>query len=264
MRIVRSATLLFLAILWLPTSLCHAEDVQTISLTILCDNYVQDERFAAEWGFSCVVLGLERTILFDTGGSEGSIRANLALVGIEPGEIDAIAFSHAHSDHTAGLPFLYPLPASAQVFVPSWFPSSWWRAIEAQAATTVVPAEATAICPDAFLTGPVFGAAVEEALCLRTRVGLVVITGCAHPGIVRMVETARTLFPGEPIALVIGGFHLLQESEASIRAMALSLLDLGVARVAPTHCSGDLARTVFREVFGGNSIEAGAGLTVSL
>jgi len=54
-----------------------AQDVQSVSLTILCDNYVHDPSFQAEWGFSCLVTGLEKTILFDVGGSPGSSTANL-------------------------------------------------------------------------------------------------------------------------------------------------------------------------------------------
>jgi metal-dependent hydrolase (beta-lactamase superfamily II) len=47
------------------------------------------------------------------------------------------------------------------------------------------------------------------------------------------------------------------------RAIARRLLDLGVAGIAPTHCSGDLARAVFRDVFGANCVNAGAGLVLT-
>jgi len=238
---------------------CSAEDLQSITLTILCDNDVHDSSFQAEWGFSCLVTGLEKTILFDVGGPQYSIRANLRIAGIDLASIDAIAFSHAHGDHVDGLQSLLPLPPTISLYVPAWFPSAWKRAAEAQASTIPVTGP-TEICANALLTGPVFGAYTEEALCVRTPSGIVVITGCAHPGIVKIVEAAKALFPGETVALVIGGFHLWQESEAAIRAIAQRLLALGVVRIAPTHCSGDLARAVFREVFGANYIDAGVGL----
>jgi len=243
---------------------CPAEDIQTVSLTIVCDNYVHEESLELEWGFSCVVAGLEKTILFDVGGSQCSIRANLQAVGIDLSSIDAMAFSHAHADHIGGFECLLPLPSAISVYVPSWFPSEWKRGVEAQAASTIAVAGRTEICSHAVLTGPVYGAVTEEALCLRTSSGIVVITGCAHPGIVRMVQTAQSLFPGETIALVLGGFHLVEQSEAAIRATAQRLLDLGVVKVAPTHCSGDLARAVFRDVFGANYVEAGVGLVLTL
>lgn len=79
-----------------------------------------------------------------------------------------------------------------------------------------------------------------------------------------MVEAARARFPGETVALLMGGFHLLQSDESPLRAIAQRLVGLGVEKVAPTHCSGDLARAVFRDVFGTNCVEAGVGLTVAL
>jgi 7,8-dihydropterin-6-yl-methyl-4-(beta-D-ribofuranosyl)aminobenzene 5'-phosphate synthase len=243
--------------------LCLAQDARSVTLTILCDNDVHDAGFQAEWGFSCLVRGLEKTILFDVGGPQYSIRANLRIAGIDLASIDAIAFSHAHGDHVDGLQSLLPLPPTISLYVPAWFPSAWKRAAEAQASTIPVTGP-TEICADAVLTGPVFGAYTEEALCVHTPSGIVVITGCAHPGIVKIVEATKALFPGETIVLVLGGFHLGQESEAAIRAIAQRLLELGVVRIAPTHCSGDLARAVFRDVFGLNYIEAGVGLVLEL
>ncbi|MEN6368808.1 MAG: MBL fold metallo-hydrolase [Thermotogota bacterium] len=243
--------------------LCLAQDARSVTLTILCDNYVHDAAFQSEWGFSCLVSGLDKTILFDVGGPLCSIRANLKAAEVEFSTIGVLTFSHPHPDHVAGLPCLFPLPSAMSLFVPSWFPTSWEQQLAAQAAAAIPVTGPTEICPNALLTGPIFGSVTEEALCVRTSSGIVVITGCAHPGIVKMVEAAKSLFPGEAIALVIGGFHLVEESEAAVRSIAQQLLALGVVKVAPTHCSGDVARAVFREVFGANYIEAGVGLVLT-
>jgi 7,8-dihydropterin-6-yl-methyl-4-(beta-D-ribofuranosyl)aminobenzene 5'-phosphate synthase len=243
---------------------CLPQDAQSVSLAILCDNYAHDPRFQAEWGFSCLVAGLEKTILFDAGGAEGSVRQNLATAGIDLSSIGALVFSHSHTDHIAGLPALFPLPATTAVFEPAWFASSWKRTVEAQPSAVVPVTGPTEICPGAVLTGPVFGLVTEEALCVRTASGLVVIVGCAHPGIVKMVEAVQALFPGGTIALVIGGLHLAGESAAAVRVIAQQLFDLGVVKVAPTHCSGDVARLVFGDVFGENYVDAGVGLVLTL
>ncbi len=254
---------LLISVMVVAPQLCRADGVQSVSLTILCDNYVHDAAFQSEWGFSCLVSGLEKTILFDVGGPLCSIRVNLKVAGVEFSTIGALTFSHPHSDHVAGLPCLFPLPSAMSLFVPSWFPTSWKQQLAAQAAAAIPVTGPTEICPNALLTGPIFGSVTEEALCVRKSSGIVVITGCAHPGIVKMVEAAKSLFPGEAIALVIGGFHLVEESEAAVRSIAQQLLALGVVKVAPTHCSGDVARAVFREVFGANYIEAGVGLVLT-
>jgi len=261
----RAFALAFLLVLAPAVSwFCLAQDAQSVSLTILSDNYVHNAGFRAEWGFSCLVTGLEKTVLFDVGGPQYSIRAKLRTAEVSLSSIDVIAFSHAHGDHVDGLQSLLPLPPTISVYVPAWFPSAWKRAAEDQAAFTIPVTGPIEICANALLTGPIFGSVTEEALCVRTPSGIVAITGCAHPGVVKMVETAKSLFPSETIALVIGGFHLVEESEATIRSIAQRLLDLGVVKVAPTHCSGDLARSVFREVFGANYIEAGVGLVLEL
>ena len=55
----------------------------------------------------------------------------------------------------------------------------------------------------------------EQALVIQTEQGLVVITGCAHPGIVAILEQAQSLFE-ESVYMVMGGFHLGSMSEAEI------------------------------------------------
>ena len=64
--------------------------------------------------------------------------------------------------------------------------------------------------------------------------------------------------------MVIGGFHLGGESRGEIGSIIEELKDLGVEKIAPCHCSGDLARSMFKEAFGNNYIEAGVGAVIEI
>jgi 7,8-dihydropterin-6-yl-methyl-4-(beta-D-ribofuranosyl)aminobenzene 5'-phosphate synthase len=98
----------------------------------------------------------------------------------------------------------------------------------------------------------------EQALLLRTCEGLVVITGCAHPGIAAMVQQAREV-GRDDIYLVVGGFHLGGASAAAVRQICATFRELGVQNVAPCHCTGEQARGIFAREFGQNCMRAGVG-----
>jgi len=97
----------------------------------------------------------------------------------------------------------------------------------------------------------------ELSLALVTSKGIVLVTGCSHSGIEAIVRKTRDTV-GKDIQLVIGGFHLLPNSAAEIRQLALTMKnDLGVRRVAPAHCTGMLAFQIFREIYGNDFVPAG-------
>ena len=103
-----------------------------------------------------------------------------------------------------------------------------------------------------YTTGVLGGGIPEQALVIATSKGHVVLTGCAHPGIVRIVETAQKLYGGD-IHLVMGGFHHPPPSAAT------RLHELGVRCAGPSHCTGDKAISAFEKVFGDGFVRSGAG-----
>ena len=120
------------------------------------------------------------------------------------------------------------------------------------------------IAPGVFSTGEVPGIykgspMPEQALMIESERGLTVITGCSHPGIVAMVKAAHECFPNPSLRLVLGGFHLRDQAPAAVRAVAEELRAMGVERIAPTHCTGDRAVAVFKEVFGEDFVPVAAG-----
>jgi 7,8-dihydropterin-6-yl-methyl-4-(beta-D-ribofuranosyl)aminobenzene 5'-phosphate synthase len=92
--------------------------------------------------------------------------------------------------------------------------------------------------------------------------GLVVVVGCSHPGILAMLDQVKKQ-TGRPIALVIGGFHLLGDSRDEVRRIATAMKAMSGRRVSATHCTGGAAEAVFRDVFGENYVDAGAGAVIN-
>jgi 7,8-dihydropterin-6-yl-methyl-4-(beta-D-ribofuranosyl)aminobenzene 5'-phosphate synthase len=99
------------------------------------------------------------------------------------------------------------------------------------------------------LTGELGEKIVEQSLIVEGEKGPVLITGCAHPGIVEIARSA-TKIVGKPLQLVLGGFHLYGKVAAEVEEIAASLKELNVKRVAPCHCTGPKAMKVLKESFG--------------
>jgi 7,8-dihydropterin-6-yl-methyl-4-(beta-D-ribofuranosyl)aminobenzene 5'-phosphate synthase len=233
-----------------------------VTLTVVYDNngptsdaVPTDPALRTGWGFACLVERGDDLLLFDTGGDAGILRNNLAALGVDATDIDVLVLSHYHSDHTGGIDALLDAGATPTVFVPASFPSSFTAQLAARTEVLEVtgPAE---LLPGIRTTGEMGSAIIEQSLVIETPEGLVVVTGCAHPGIVDIVRRAAE---SGHVALVIGGFHLKEAGTAAIDDVITDLQALGVARVAPTHCSGDRARGRFAEAFGDGFVLVGVG-----
>jgi 7,8-dihydropterin-6-yl-methyl-4-(beta-D-ribofuranosyl)aminobenzene 5'-phosphate synthase len=235
-----------------------------LRLTILFDNYPFDSRLSTQWGFAALVEYHGHTLLFDTGANGSRLLDNMRQLGVDPRSIEAVVISHEHMDHTGGLQALVDTGSRPTVYVPSAF-GGRFESVGAQTKLVEVT-DALEIFPGVHTTGQV---AVEQALVVETRDGTVVITGCAHPGLARMVRQAQEVVPGK-IALLAGGFHLGIDVAAGgpdkekLQSIIAEVRQLGVEKVLPTHCTGDTAIALFRTEYGENYIEGGVGRTVTL
>lgn len=235
----------------------------TVKLIVVYDNNVYAGAAASglrtDWGFACWVETGTSTVLFDTGGNGAILLSNMQRLGLDPGEIDAVVLSHAHGDHTGGLMALLDTGVRPAVVLLDTFPASFKETVRRR--TTLVEVSGPAeVAPGVHTTGRVDGEIPEQALAVESEEGLLVITGCAHPGVVNMVRRAREATDGE-VALVLGGFHLGSASRGEIQRVGEGLAALGVQRVAPCHCTGDLARTVLTERWGPEGLLPGVGWT---
>lgn len=234
---------------------------KTLTLTIIYDNNAYDPRLRTAWGFSCLIEYRGQVILFDTGGDSPTLLANMATLDIDPSRIEAVVLSHIHGDHTEGLSGLLPLAGDdLTVFVPQSFPARFKDAVRTRAPLVEVTGPRD-IGEKVFTTGQLGRGIIEQSLALKTDQGLVVVTGCAHPGIVEVVRKAKALSGGE-VCLVLGGFHLGGKSQREIEGIISEFRRLGVRKVAPCHCTGEQAIRMFRQEYGKDFIQAGVGRVV--
>lgn len=237
--------------------------VRSLAVTYLYDNTTAVPGVKANWGFSCLVETEDRKILFDTGAKADVLKWNIARLGIDLSGLDAVVFSHTHDDHTGGpsavgahpgIPIYMPLHSRLSGFISA--------AIDGISARRVpVTGDAVQAFPWISVQGEMQGAAWEDCLTVDTPRGLVVIVGCAHPGIIPMLEKIRKT-TGRPIHMVIGGFHLLSTPPDETARIVAGFKALGVQYAGPTHCTGDLAMELFREAYGGRFIRGGVGTVI--
>ena len=234
--------------------------MQDIRITVVYDNNADKPGLEVGWGFSAAVRVAERTVLFDT-GREGALLGNLEKLAIEPNSIEVIVLSHIHPDHSGGLESFLGKKSDVAVYLPKSFPSNFKDNVRGFGAEIVEVGQCLEICADVYSTGELGRWIKEQSLILRTDKGLIVITGCAHPGIVKVVSRVKELLKDD-ILLVMGGFHLEWTWQGKIEKVVSALKERGVEYVGPGHCSGEKARDLLEKDFGENYIKIGAGSVI--
>jgi 7,8-dihydropterin-6-yl-methyl-4-(beta-D-ribofuranosyl)aminobenzene 5'-phosphate synthase len=237
------------------------ESPKNITLTILYDNYKYDEGFRNSWGFSCLIEGSGQTILFDTGGDDGNLMHNFRAAGKDPRDVDMVILSHIHGDHTGGLMEFLESRSGIKVYMPQSFPEDFQQEIADRGAHPVAVGKAKELADNVWSTGEMGRNILEQSLVVETPGGLVIITGCAHPGIEDIVSRALEINK-KPVLLVMGGFHLLRTGKNAVEEIAKEFKEMPVTYAAPTHCSGDGTLKIFRDVFGERYLKLGTGRVI--
>ena len=235
----------------------HGSSDNAVHVCIIYDNYQAVENLETDWGFACLVEYQGNKLLFDAGRKAELYKKNVALLEIKPEEIPTLFISHEHGDHTAGIPWITEINPSVKCY----FPSDYAEQLKTSGK---LPPHSKGIEKPTHLYGPFystgddFAAFREQGLVIKTENGGVLITGCGHPGVVRMVTVAEKEL-GIEIHTLIGGMHLMSKSGEDLEQIAASLKELGIKQICPTHCTGDKAIAALKASFGDGYMAGGTG-----
>jgi len=236
-----------------------------------------------------------KKVLFDTGASEKMVE-NARTLQIPLEEIDLCVISHGHFDHTGGLERVLDLNQKVRVILKegadgAYFfklgflkkdigvPSSLFERYRDRiqfirndleplpgfALITKIKRTRPLVKGNAKLLKKIEGKYVRDDFAhelvasLKTPKGMVVITGCSHNGVLNMVDAVKEKYPDEPIAAVIGGFHLMgipllknsmSISPAEVERLAQEMVDYRIGKTYTMHCTGAKAYGIMKKVMG--------------
>lgn len=235
-------------------------DQSELKISVLFDNRRENPSLQEGWGLSLFIEHGDKKILFDTGGSLEKFVKNSEQLSIRPEAITHLIISHRHWDHRTGLTYvLERLNRTSKVYLPKFFCEPFlkmkYRTFSLKRGISFQEIE-----KDVFILTLNGGFLLyEQTLLFSTSNGVVVITGCAHPGIIKILQEVKDRFPRMPISCVVGGFHLYKAPFLHTREIVRSFQAHGVERVAPCHCSGVDIIQQFQEAYRGNFLKIGAG-----
>jgi 7,8-dihydropterin-6-yl-methyl-4-(beta-D-ribofuranosyl)aminobenzene 5'-phosphate synthase len=267
-------------------------------LTVLYDAFGKTSEMKKDWGYAALIEVGGRRILFDTGNDPEIFANNVKAKGVDLTTIDFVVMSHRHSDHMGGLSHVLAVNPKVKIYAPkegfgiygSSLPSSFYRKSEALPAEmryfdgsppetmkfgTAWPGanfelidKTTEIAPGIYLIALVSDKPgtlelKELSLAIDTPDGIVLVVGCSHPGINKIVEATSVI--NRRIHLIAGGLHLVVTPDAEIAALIRSLHDVyHVEWVAPGHCTGEPAFVALQQAYGDHYLYAGLGTIIGL
>ena len=223
------------------------------------------DRFIGRWGVSFLI---GEDILFDTFGEPYTFLNNIQKMNIDIPKIKHIIISHDDWDHISGLWYIINRYKDLNVYICPNFKQRIKDRIESFRVNIIEANGLLGIKGDIFSTGQMDGKSEgriisEQSLVIKTTDGLIVITGCAHPGIINIVENVKKQFK-ENIHLVLGGLHLKGYTEEQIYELTSKLRNYRVNKIAPSHCTGELAIKLIKKEYNNNFIQMKQGSIIEI
>ena len=236
-----------------------------MDIKILFDSVALDNRFLTGWGVSYLIDG---RILFDTGDKSSSLLRNMKNIDVDISNLKTVVISHDHWDHRSGLWGVLKENPKLKVYACPNFSRRFKNKVKSCGGQLIEADEFTPITKNVYTTGEIRGTYAgrympEQAVVLKTRKGMTVLTGCAHPGIIKIIENVKQNISGS-IYLVLGGFHLMGRHKKTIEPMVDKFRQLDIKKVAPTHCTGKNATKIFRKTYSGDFLEVKVGQIIEI
>jgi len=214
-----------------------------MKITIVYDNEIRRRGLKADWGFSCLIeIPNVPPILFDTGTLGSILLHNMSELGLDPRSIGMVVISHPHGDHTGGLHDVLEANRDIELYIPK----SCEKWISAKN-VNVVNKEPSEIRPNIFSTGEL---GIEQSLAINADKGVLVVVGCSHPGVGRILEAASRF---GRVYGIVGGLHGFSDFK---RLTSLSL-------ICPCHCTQ--YKSEIKRLFRNNTyLDCGVGAVIEL
>jgi len=247
-------------------------DPSKAQITVLYDAFGKASAMQKDWGYAALIDYGGKRILFDTGNNPEILALNAKAKNVDLSRLDFVVMSHRHGDHMGGIAYLLSVNPKVKIYAPKEgfgvygadLPSTFYRKDaslppEQRYYDGAPPAvmrfgaawpganfqlidKNTETVPGVHLISLVSDKPGtlelrELSLAINSPDGTVIVVGCAHPGIDKIIETATAINPR--IHFVVGGFHLVVSNDADIEKIVAALRDrFKVAYVAPRPLHG--------------------------
>ena len=196
-------------------------DVDQLSILPLVERLVSSQPLIGEPGVSYLLRAGATTLLFDSGlnlkgQSRSTLLQNADVLKADLQHLDGIVISHLHADHVGGLRSQrrHTFALGAEPVEPKGVPAYVPTAMRHDRADVVLTTGPRVIAPGVAVLPPLpkmmfwLGPVAEQALVINVRgFGMVLVSGCGHPGIERMLAVTERVLD-VPIKGVVGGLHL--------------------------------------------------------
>ncbi|HOK57102.1 MAG TPA: MBL fold metallo-hydrolase [bacterium] len=237
-----------------------------MEIKVIFDKDTDEKFLQTGWGVSFLI---EEKILFDTGEKGEWLINNFKKLKVDINKIEKVVISHEHWDHTGGLWDLLKIKKGIEVYGCKGFSEKFKENVKKEGGNFIEIEKLIEFEEKIFTTGEIEGyykgkKIVEQSLIVKGKNDISVLTGCAHPGILKIIDYIRDFFPDESIYAVIGGFHLIEEEKRIVEIIVEEFKKRNIKKVGPTHCTGVLGIELFRERFKENFLEIKVGQKIEV
>lgn len=270
-----------------------------IKITVLADDFVAARQARGEHGLAFLLETHDSRLLFDT-GQGFVIADNARVMGVDLNTVDTVVLSHGHYDHTGGLPWVsgqaskrVTVHAHPDALLPKFhvgpegareigMSKQCLGIINSEKCNLICNKNPVEVAPGVTTTGEIRSRRPEEAiveafcrdeqgvepdelyddqsLFIDTPDGVVVLLGCAHAGVVGILDYITTLTSGRHVRALIGGMHLGTASDERTAWTTNELRGFNIPFMAPMHCTGQKAAAALWTAFPGACRPCGAGM----